>query len=88
MINQRSGTYATFPPVVPLAPGSDTHGFGIGIMYLFDVTVGFGGGKPPEVVTPAAPPAAAPSEKPAATPPTAPAAEPAEQPPAPEPAAP
>jgi predicted porin len=38
MINDRSGTYALFPPVVPVTPGSDGHGFGVGIMYLFEVT--------------------------------------------------
>ncbi len=88
MRNGRSGTYALFPPVVPIAPGSTTHAFGIGIMYLFDVTLGFGGEKPsPEA------PAAAPEPNATATPaaeaprPSAPAEEPAEATPA-EPAAP
>jgi predicted porin len=42
MINDRSGTYALFPPVVPVTPGSDGHGFGVGIMYLFEVSASFG----------------------------------------------
>lgn len=59
----RSATYGLFPPVVPVAPGSDTHAFGLGIMYIFDITVGFGGAKPPPaapVEEPAAPEAAEP----------------------------
>jgi predicted porin len=77
--NGRSATYGFFPMVVPIAPGVTTRGFGVGILYMFDFTVGFGGPKqPPEA--PAAP--AAPPEPPAAPP----AEPPAPAPPAPGPA--
>jgi predicted porin len=49
MINDRSGAYALFPPVVPVTPGSDGHGFGLGIMYLFDFTLGSGAKSGPEL---------------------------------------
>ena len=52
----RSATYGLFPAVVPISPGADTHAFGVGFMYLFDITLGFGGANQP---APAAPPAAA-----------------------------
>ncbi len=86
MINQRSASYALFPPVVPVAPGVTTHGFGLGILFKFEATVGFGGPKPPPEPAAAAPEpaAAAPPAPPAAEP----ASEPAPEPPAPEPAAP
>jgi predicted porin len=66
----RSATYAAVPLVVPLAPGSDTHAFGLGILYTFDVTLGFGGTKPApaETATPVEKPAAAPAEAPASAP--------------------
>jgi predicted porin len=92
MRNGRSGTYALFPPVVPIAPGSTTTAFGLGIMFLFDVHWRFGA-KPEPVAAP--PPAT--EERPAATPPPRPEAapapdesakEPAAEPAAPEPAAP
>jgi predicted porin len=77
----RSATYALFPPVVPISPGSDTHAFGLGIMYLFDVTVGFGGTKPAPA-EPTEKPTARPTEAPAAAPdePAAPPEEPAAAP--------
>ena len=78
----RSATYALFPPVVPISPGADTKAFGLGIMYLFDITLGFGGGdkKPPEAPpAPTARPTAAPAET-SAPPVEAPAAAPAETP--------
>ena len=40
MNNGRSGTYALFPPVVPVAPGVTSRGFGVGILYVFNVAVG------------------------------------------------
>jgi hypothetical protein len=82
----RSAQYGLFPPVVPLAPGSDTHGFGLGIMYLFDISVGFGSREPPEAAPAAASerPTAAPPEEPRAAPPAEPpAASPEEPAPAP-----
>jgi predicted porin len=83
----RSATYGLFPAVVPLAPGSDTHGFGLGIMYIFDITLGFGGaGQKPEATTAPAERPAAPVAKPAEAPAEEPAAAPAEEPS--EPAAP
>jgi predicted porin len=80
MINGRSGTYALFPPVVPIAPGSTTYGFGLGIMFLFDVGAEFGAAKPPPEA-PAAPPKppatvefqAPPTNEPPAPPPAEPA---------------
>lgn len=72
MSNGRSGRYALFPPVVPVAPGVTTHAFGIGIMYLFDVTIPFGGQKEP--------PAPAVDPAPPAPPPAAEATEPAKAP--------
>lgn len=90
MLNGRSGTHALVPPVAPIAPGSDTHGFGLGIMYIFDVTVGFSSkettpeaspppaGEPPRAAPatakPPEEPAEPPSEKPAGAPPEEPAA--------------
>jgi predicted porin len=84
-LNGRSQAYGFFPPVVPLAPGSRTHAFGIGIMFLFDVSMKFGG-KPeaPPAAPPAPPPPAPAAAAPAPAP--APAAEPAA--PSPAPAAP
>lgn len=35
MNNDRSATYALFPPLGKIAPGADTTGFGIGILYTF-----------------------------------------------------
>jgi len=76
----RSAQYALFPAVVPIAPGADTKAFGLGVMFLFDITLGtWGGGKPPEVL-PAEKPAEAPTEKPAAAPTETPAASPAAAP--------
>ena len=67
--NGRSGAYGLFPPVVPLAPGTTSHAFGIGIMFLFDATMKFGGASepppaPPATTTPAAPAAPAAAEAP------------------------
>jgi hypothetical protein len=76
MRNARSGAYGLFPPVVPLAPGTTTHAFGLGFMFIFDVTTKFGG--KPETPEPA--PAAPPPPATTATPEPAPA--PAEPPPA------
>lgn len=83
MNNGRSATYGLYPMVVPIAPGSTTRAFGVGILYMFDFTVGFGGPKqsPEEPAAPAAP--AAPPEQPAVAPPAEP---PAPAPPAPGPA--
>jgi predicted porin len=91
MRNGRSGSYALFPPVVPISPGSTTTAFGLGIMFLFDVSWRFGA-KPEPL-----PPPRATEERPADTPPPRPEAapapdeaakEPAAEPAAPEPAAP
>jgi hypothetical protein len=77
MNNGRSASYGLYPPVAPVSPGVTTRAFGVGILYLFDVSVGFGGPKqPPE-------PPGAPAE-----PPEPPAAEPPAEPPAPAPPAP
>jgi predicted porin len=77
MRNGRSGTYALFPPVVPISPGSTTTAFGLGIMFLFDVTWKYGA--KPEPTTP-------PPMKSDATPPPRPEAEPAPDESAKEPA--
>ena len=76
MRNGRSGTYGLFPFIVPVEPGTTTRGFGLGFLYMFDVSLGSFGGpeEPPEATpTPAAspePPATAPpAEAPAPTPP-------------------
>jgi predicted porin len=71
MANGRSGTYGLYPPVVPIAAGSTTRGFGVGILYMFDVTVGVGAAKRPPETSPE-PPAAAPPAEPPAPPPPAP----------------
>jgi predicted porin len=70
MDNGRSGTYALIPAVVPIAPGSTTRGFGVGILYLFDVSMGFGASKPAEApaASPEPPAPAPPAEPPAAAP--------------------
>jgi predicted porin len=81
MRNGRSATYGLFPFIVPVEPGSTTRGLGLGILYMFDVSLGFFGGskEPPETAAPAAvppePPAAASPAKPPA--PEAPAPKPA-----------
>lgn len=72
MRNARSGAYGLFPPVVPLSPGTTTHGFGLGILFIFDVTTHFGGAAEP-------PPAPPPATTTTVTPANAPA--PAGQPP-------
>jgi predicted porin len=81
MRNGRSATYGLFPFIVPVEPGTTTRGFGLGFLYMFDVSLGFFGEpqQPPE----ATPPPAAPPEPPAAAPP---AKAPAPTPPVPEPA--
>ncbi|MBN2576110.1 MAG: porin [Deltaproteobacteria bacterium] len=81
MRNGRSATYGLFPFVVPVEPGTTTRAFGLGILYMFDVSLGFFGGpnEPPEATQPPA----APPEPPTAAPP---AEAPAPEPPAPEPA--
>jgi hypothetical protein len=81
MRNGRSGTYALFPPVVPISPGSTTTAFGLGIMFLFDVTWQYGA-KPEPLKAP--PPATRQTD---ATPPPRPEAAPAPDESAPEPAA-
>jgi hypothetical protein len=94
MRNGRSGTYALFPPVVPISPGSTTTAFGLGIMFLFDVTWKYGA-KPEPAAAPTAAPTAAPpatEDRSTATPPPRPEAAPAPdesaKEPAPEPAPP
>jgi len=83
----RSAQYALFPPVVPIAPGADTKAFGLGVMFLFDITLGsWGGPKAPEAA-PAETPAATATEKPAAAPAESPAVSTAAPPPAAEPEA-
>jgi predicted porin len=72
MNNGRSAGYGLQPMVGSVVPGVTTRGFGVGILYLFDFTVGFGGHQPPPE-TPAATPAA-PAEAPAAVPPAEPPA--------------
>jgi predicted porin len=55
MSNGRSGSYALFPPVAPVAPGSTTRAFGIGMQYLFDFTTSLpdnGYGDEPPAPTP------------------------------------
>ena len=69
MHNARSGAYGFFPPVVPLAPGTTTHAFGLGFMFIFDVTTKFGG--KPETPEPAPPPAPVTTPPPAVAPPPA-----------------
>jgi predicted porin len=88
MRNGRSGSYALFPPVVPISPGSTTTAFGLGIMFLFDVSARFGGNEQPPAAPPATPkrPAATPpAEAQPAAPPEKPEVEPAAEPAAPEP---
>jgi predicted porin len=70
MINDRSGQYALFPPVVPVAPGVTIHGFGLGVLYTFDVTVGIGadGNKAGQAPAPAEQPATTAPADPAPTP--------------------
>ena len=81
MRNGRSATYGLFPFVVPVEPGTTTRAFGLGILYMFDVSLG-SFGRPKEPAETAAP-AAVPPEPPAAAPPAEP---PAPAPPAPGPA--
>jgi predicted porin len=90
MRNGRSATYTLFPPVVPISPGSTTTAFGVGIMFLFDVSVNFGKKEPPAAApATAAPPAPPPpTEAAPAAPPEKPAEEPPAEPAAPEPAEP
>jgi len=86
--NGRSASYTFFPLVTEVAPGATTRAFGVGMLYMFDVTMGFGGPKQP-AQTPAAPETpTAPSEQPVPEPPasTPPAETPAPTPPAPAPA--
>jgi predicted porin len=37
MRNERSSTYSVFPGIGAVAPGADTLGFGVGVLYTFDV---------------------------------------------------
>jgi predicted porin len=74
MINERSASYGLFPPVAPVAPGTTTHAFGVGIQYIFEFTTTVGADEPP-------------AEAPNADPPEPAAEERSEEPPAPERAA-
>jgi hypothetical protein len=83
----RSAQYGLFPPVVPIAAGADTQGFGLGVMFIFDVGVRFGANKPAPEAPPekpaAAPAAAKAPPRAAAAPPEGPQEEPEETEPAP-----
>jgi len=80
MVNKDASAYGLVPAVVPVAPGVTIHAFGLGVLYTFDVTVGFTGAKkeeppaapvaPPEAAAPKAePPPEAPEPKTEAPPP-------------------
>ncbi len=62
MQNDRSAGYATFPPVGTVAPGADTTGVGLGVLYTF--SAGFVKPAPPPSPVPVAPPAEAPTAAP------------------------
>lgn len=40
VINERSASYALFPGPGTIAPGADTRGFGVGVLYTFDAAIG------------------------------------------------
>jgi len=70
MVNGTSASYALFPPVGAVAPGADTTGFGLGILYTFSGTFG----KPAAPAAPAVPTAPAAPAAPTSAPAPAPAA--------------
>lgn len=81
IINDKSASYSTFPPLGgPAAPGADVQAFGIGMLYQFSATVlrGTHAQRPPPAapVLEPAPPPAPPPPPPAPEPPPPPAAPP------------